>query len=345
MNRAIVLKFIVILFLSGLPLSAQTIPVIRHNEVRLFNTELFLYEPISLEASAYAWKAGDSVLVKCDSLPDSVDVLFPKEKSGALLYFEFPTKIPESLFIKTSQSISTESYGFPAVRGFFKSRFVKQRTKQPISFLFRPAVLESDTNLVQIPNYFQPEFIFNSDTLFKISDTFTDELYLDWNNTVYLQIHPAELIILEQALYRYLCQSFAPVVRAGLTDPLVRLSNPSIPVFMPDFVITLNSKMLSSLKKRMDANERMIRKMTATKFLQNIRIQILEKMKLLRKSTRLRNALTVKLALKSGIFESFSTLETDIRNLDMSHLRTKFMQILLERKYILVQLTSLSLEE
>jgi hypothetical protein len=114
---------------------------------------------------------------------------------------------------------------------------------------------------------------------------------------------------------------------------------------MPDFVITLNSKMLSSLKKRMDANERMIRKMTATKFLQNIRIQILEKMKLLRKSTRLRNALTVKLALKSGIFESFSTLETDIRNLDMSHLRTKFMQILLERKYILVQLTSLSLEE
>jgi len=332
MNRQIVLKTVFILVVSGLPLLAQTIPVINHNEVKLPVPNLFLYEPAASDVSVYSWKTGDSVLVKCDTLSDSTDVLYPKEKSGAL-------------FIKTSRSVSTESFEFPAVRTFFKSRFEKQRAKQPISFLFRPMLLESDTSLVRLSDYFQPEFNFNSDTLFKIPDTFTDELYLDWNNTVYLQIHPAELILLEQALYRYLCQSFATVVRAGLTDPLVRLSNPSIPVYMPDFKIILNSKMLASLKTRMDVNERMIRKMTAGKFLQNVRIQILDKMKLLRESTRLRHALTVKLALKSGIYEAFSTLEAGIQNLDMNRLRTKFMHILLERKYILVQLSGQSKPE
>jgi len=339
MSRNFFIQLLFVILFNYLPTTAQTIPIVKLPKADLTVTPLFIYEPSATSWLKWEKIPGNPVLAKTDSVPDSALVVFPDSKSGHLYSFTLPNNGNRLIFLQLSKAVTNESFEHPQVRLFFRNRFEAQRNRLPLAFIPEPMSFDSDSMFNQNLNFFKSKFIQNADTTFMVANANIDELYVEWNQAVYLQLKPLELIVLEQTLYAYLCQNFSYFVRAGLEDPIQRLGNSAIPEFMPDFKITLNAKSLSSLQKRMEQNRRLIGRMTTAKFLREVLEQTRYKLRILNQSERHRSVLAVKLALKSGRVETVSGLLNELSHLEINQLQIRLRQILLNRKYILIHVT------
>lgn len=340
MSRKILAHLLFVLFAACLPLKAQTVPMLKIFEHKLTTSRLFLYEPS--ESAGLIWERinGAPVLSETDSIPDSSGVIFPASRSGDLYCFMLPAGNRKVLFLHPSKAITDESFGNKRVRSYFRNRFLAQRNRSSVAFLLEPAYYEADSVSGRIYKNLKPDFFQNADTVFRTKNLSTDDLYIDWSQVVYLQLSPPELIVLEQAIFEYLCQAFSYYVRAGLQDPLRRLSDPAIPEYMPDMKISLPAKILSSLEKRIDKNKRLIASVTSLRLLQDVVKHTRHKLQLLNQSERFGSVLPVKLALKTGRAQTITGLINALSDLDINHLQSKFRQILLDRKYVLIRLTA-----
>ncbi len=339
MSKNFFIPLLFVVLFSFLPARAQTIPIVKLPEANGTATPLFIYEPSGTPLLKWEMLQGKPVLAKTDSVPDSALVVFPDSKSGHLYSFTLPNDGNRLVFLQLSKAVTNESFEHPQVRLYFRNRFEAQRNRLPLAFMPEPLALDSDSMPLKNLNLFKSKFIQNADTVFRAANADMDELYVEWNQAVYLQLKLLELIVLEQALYAYLCQNFSYLVRAGLDDPLQRLGDSAIPEFMPDFKISLKAKSLSSLQERMDQNKRLIRRMTSANFLEKVLDITRGKLQILRQSERNRSVLSLKLALKCGRIETVSSLLNEVSHLEINQLQKKFRQILLNRNYFLVHVT------
>ncbi len=249
--------------------------------------------------------------------------IFPVLRLGAFSAYQLnpvppekPVSCGELLQLYKPEDISRHSCLPPLAAAYLEERFFSARRFPAVCWYINlPHMSESQERLKTLN--FKSESDPSTFIIIPVTGLPGDMLALDLSVKATANLTVAQILLLQQLFYDFLIKRLASGA-FQVESPLQFLSNPSVPVFMPDFLLSGNHLSTVKLLKSWNKIESSFLKNLSMDYIKEVQEKLSKRMELYAAEPRPRLTLMMKLLVKYGYLHSVNDLQKEIARADRS---------------------------